>query len=249
MAAILMAAVLAVVSAGGRAFIGTGMPGMVGSAGMVGPQVRPAAAPAVTPRIQSSAVPGLSCLVLLLALAPGASGAAKARARPGTVVRLVQSRAPAHLLKASFQIPEIQIKALEGIAVQAVTEDISFECPKCPARRLSAARMVGGSRCGRSRSRGTTAAHAQRRQVGAALVERCAKVSLEPSFDPSRVRLKVQMGICAATSVRSERRSEGHSNVRKGLAVLADARIQEKYIVESRRNETICHGFVIQPMR
>eukprot|EP00440_Ansanella_granifera_P057454 gb/GFBE01062282.1/.p1 GENE.gb/GFBE01062282.1/~~gb/GFBE01062282.1/.p1 ORF type:complete len:319 (+),score=35.93 gb/GFBE01062282.1/:1-957(+) len=103
--------------------------------------------------------------------------------------------------------------------------------------RAGSARFVGGARRASSRgsSRGASAARkAARRSVGARLQAQAPQVvSPAPSFDASRLRLKIQTGLSTSSSVRSEHGRESRTpSANKGTCISADARIQEKDLGE-----------------
>jgi len=130
----------------------------------------------------------------------------------------------------------------------------SFGCST--GRRAGRARLVGGMRCAsktRTGSRRAFAARrAARRSCGARLQIQLPQEAAEmSSFDPSRVRLKIQTGLATSSSVRSEHGRESRTPVaNKGTCISSDARIQEKDLGEHlRRTKLIKSAPLMQAVR
>ena len=71
------------------------------------------------------------------------------------------------------------------------------------------ARFVGGQRMPRSKSTGSrNTSRAARRGVGAKLMPAREHHVIEPSFDASRARMHIQLGLRTASRVHSERAHE-----------------------------------------
>ncbi|CAE8606550.1 unnamed protein product [Polarella glacialis] len=114
------------------------------------------------------------------------------------------------------------------------------------SNRASRARFVGGSRRSASSrssssSRGAAAARrAARRSTGSRLQPRPLQETVPASFDSSRLRLKIQIGLCSPATVANERGREARTTCANiGTCFNADARIQEKYLLEHSFIRTI----------
>lgn len=207
-----------------------------------------AAKPALTNARGATGSQSWGCLALLLvaALRP-----AKSEKKARALVRCVAQQSPLVPVvpvapcRQSLVVQDlIDIQNVECFQVRQVVASNSSvasaapEAARSTARTCSAARLVGGTR--RSASRGARSASARnaRRHVGAKCMERHFEAPVAPSFDSSRLRLQVQVGVCTLSGIRAERSREGMNHVVKGIAVLADARIQEKYIVETCTSTT-----------
>lgn len=135
--------------------------------------------------------------------------------------------------------------AATSIAAEPVGQPRSFASGSSAGRRSGKARFVGGARRAfskaRSGSRGAFASRrAARRSCGAGLLSPAVQAPLAPSFDPSRLRLKIQTGLSTSSSVRSEHGRESRTPAaNKGTCINNDARIQEKDLGEHLRRKTL----------
>mmetsp|Transcript_21981 Transcript_21981/g.68582 ORF Transcript_21981/g.68582 Transcript_21981/m.68582 type:complete len:300 (+) Transcript_21981:92-991(+) len=97
-------------------------------------------------------------------------------------------------------------------AADAAPQEAPSGAPR-PANRGRAATLVGGARhqSGRSasrRGRSSRSSHATRRAVGARLLPFIAPPVLKPSFDSSRLRMEIQVGLHSEQMDRSKRPRE-----------------------------------------
>lgn len=125
----------------------------------------------------------------------------------------IATAAPTRRFVAESSLPTPFIQEAAGITLGKLISEPCLNSPSPrPCRRIGSARFAGGSRRSCRRGSQTTARraaaaeHAARRQIGASLLPRsmCMSVVSVASYDPSRVRVKIQNGLRTFVLIRSK---------------------------------------------
>lgn len=142
--------------------------------------------------------------------------------------------------------PAAQVVSLDNMldsAVPQVAEPVAqpeeeTSAPWAFPSRVGAARFVGGTRYSQCHGHSSSffSSRAARRAVGAKLQEHPVAEVREMSFDPSQLRVQIQVGLCAGSLVRAVRghESKGQSASKCAVAT-SDARIKEDDCLEEYR--------------
>jgi len=144
------------------------------------------------------------------------------------------------LLASAASRAALTTPAWAGAAVSAVTMEDEGQGT---LRRPSAARFVEGARYSQSRSRSRRSSgsgqRACRRAVGARLRTLPAVEVQLPSFDASRVRMQIQLGLRIASCIHSERARESKTPcTSKGSDMSTGVRIQANEFREGKCQRT-----------
>lgn len=140
-----------------------------------------------------------------------------------------------------------QQELLGGLQFPAGLE-VPVAAPSCPASapswRASAARFIGGARRSRSHGRskigGVTGCRASRRSTGAKLQQTVQHEVLPLSFDPSCLRMKIQLGLRVPSCLCSERGRESKTpSTSKGSDMSTGVRIQANEFGQRRSQRQI----------
>lgn len=142
----------------------------------------------------------------------------------------IATAAPTRRFVAESSLPTPFIHEAAGITLGKLISEPCLNSPSSlPCRRIGSARFAGGSRRSCRRGAQTTARraaaaeHAVRRQIGASLLPRsmCMSVISVASYDPSRVRVKIQNGLRNFVLIRSKqgRRIESEATTRGAATV------------------------------
>jgi len=245
----------------GTAFVAGRQPPM--GAAPVGPGVKYAPTAVVGPtlvqeRTAGSLVWSLSCVALLCAsgarlavrssaskvdrrsIRVSCSAAAAPVQAESRLASVAAPAAPVPVVTALIDLeaaPAAQVVSLDNDLDSAVPQVEETSAPWAFPSRVGAARFVGGTRYSQCHGHSSSffSSRAARRAVGAKLQESPVYEVREMSFDPSQLRVQIQVGLCAGTQVRGVRghESKGQS-ASKCVGASRDARIKEDDCLEEQ---------------
>lgn len=139
------------------------------------------------------------------------------------------------------QPPVVLAPAAPQVVQQSAEPEVNEVFSGVSTPRGQPARFVAGARVSANRgSRSARASRSARRGVGARLLPACEHQVITPSFDASRLRVPIQLGLRASSHVHSESAREVKTpTTSDGITVAA--KMHNLYVLHELLATEICH--------